>query len=372
MAVETDASRYYGENARPPCLASPAALDQLLAHLAADLADLEPGTRQGSLVLPGALYDQTQVLRPGLPLFSALGAALPGTGASASLRHRALAARDGRLPHPELQPDPGLPPAALQLLPIALGGPGPRLQELGERLEHLLLERGQLSPGSARALENGFGIASLHARFMTLADLLAMLRLQLENIGFLPLWELLDAALRRQAAPLSVTARHGQRFTWRDGRVLAQFETFDHWAGAGAGRELPSEEGVLAAAYADWTREYRQYLVTLGAHHIELRQQLAGQPDRWLEGGFFSETSKAEPPAGAAQLTEHTAGDLGTVAVTLVRGGRLVNLYPLEAAGVDALHAHLRGGGEAIGEVAYPGQLRLDARARRLAPERVD
>ena len=75
VAIETDATRYHGAQAVRPALLGDLDAEQLLAHLAADLKTLLPPISRCSLIAPGALYDQTQILRPGYPAFTALESA---------------------------------------------------------------------------------------------------------------------------------------------------------------------------------------------------------------------------------------------------------------------------------------------------------
>ena len=75
VAVETDATRYYGANASRPGLLGGSDSEQLLAHLAADLKSLLPAISHCSLITAGALFDQSQVLRPSYPIFNALESA---------------------------------------------------------------------------------------------------------------------------------------------------------------------------------------------------------------------------------------------------------------------------------------------------------
>jgi hypothetical protein len=79
-----------------------------------------------------------------------------------------------------------------------------------------------------------------HARFMTMTDLNAMLRMQLEHFGFLSLWELLDAAINTPAQLLEVHTPGGLKFRWQDGAVHSVFETFDWWANRGGGADKPA------------------------------------------------------------------------------------------------------------------------------------
>lgn len=367
VAVETDPLRYHGEHAHLPSPLPTAGAEQVLAHLAADLARLFPRVTTHRLCGIGALYDQAQILRPDWPLFSALADVArrrwKKDGESAGIM--GIGAVDGRMPEPGLEPDPDLPPGILLLLPLQLQGPTDELDALEEDMEHRFMEEGQLSPLSARALENAFGIATTHARFITLTDLRAMLKLQLEHFGFTALSDLLDVALEGDAAPRDVHAASGQHFHWDGSAVNATFETFDHWASEGAGSETPAEG--LVEAYRDWTREHRRMLVTLQAHGVSVRQVLAGSGAS-LEGVFFEED--AGPAAGQAPgVTEHDGGDLGTLVVSVVHDGRLKHFWPLAPEGSNALHAHIATLGLEQAVVAYPGATCIDPAARRLAPD---
>ena len=96
VAVETDASRYYGAEATRPGLLAAADAEQMLAHVAADLHSLLPDLRQCSLAAAGALFDQTQILRPSYPVYAALEAAAQRAGADPSGPALvSIAARDG-------------------------------------------------------------------------------------------------------------------------------------------------------------------------------------------------------------------------------------------------------------------------------------
>jgi hypothetical protein len=369
VAIETDATRYYGANASRPRILDTADADQMLAHLAADLKALLPDISDCSLIAAGALFDQTQLLRPEYPVFRALEA-VPVRRDADSFQPQlvSIGASDGEMPVGDLQPLEDIPLGLLQLLPIAVQGPAERIAELGQAMEYRFIEEGQVSAHSAAWLETAFGIAVTHARFMTLTDLNAMLRLQLDHFGFLPLWELLDAALTGREAALSVETPSGQVFEWRDGRVVTTFETFDHWASRGAGQKVMASRQALAGGYADWTRELRQYLTTLKAHGISLEfREAAGE--RPLAGTFFTEASDRRPRPGDAAITEHSFEELGTVAITACDGEQIENFYPLSPQGLNDVHAHLRRlvpGGQTV---AFPGTLLYDEKTRRLKPD---
>jgi hypothetical protein len=374
VAIETDATRYYGPQARRPALLDRNDADQMLQHIAADARALLPGIAECSLVAAGALYDQTQVLRPGLPVYEALeamAACRAAAPAAAAFRPAlvSIGAEGGRMPDAALEPDDAIPLGLLQLLPVVVHGPAETVQELGQVMEYRFLEEGQLSAHSAAWLQRAFDIRLTHARLMTLTDLSAMLRMQLDHFGFLPLWELLDAALAGQSGLLAVTTPSGQAWEWRDGAVHTRFESFDHWANEGRGSGLGTARMALAGGYGDWTREVRQYLSTLRAHRVPVHFHLPGA-DTVLEGTFFCERSGLEAAAGDATVTHHSFGDLGTVAITAVTADGVENYYPLGARGLNDIQAQLRHRAQVGLSVAFPGTIVYDEHSRRLRPDR--
>jgi hypothetical protein len=369
VAVETDATRYYGADATRPALLSATDAEQMLSHIAADLQALFPDISQCSLVAAGALYDQTQVLRPGYPVFAALEAAAGQSGSDPFKPGLvSIGARDGRMPSIDLEPFSDTPLGMLQLLPVLIQGPAERVQEVAAMTEYRFLEEGQLSAHSAAWLQSAFRVSIQHARLMTLADLNALLHLQLEHYGFLPLWELLDAALNSPEQPLTVTSSRGKPWEWRDGVVYTAFETFDYWAGEGMGAGLPATRMALAAGYAEWTRELRQFLTTLRAHGLTVKLHLPGT-EEVLDGSFLSDASLAVAGDLDCAVTEHSFDDLGTIAITAVREGHVENFYPLRPRGLNEIHALLRDCAAGGRTVAFPGTILYDEATRRLRPD---
>jgi hypothetical protein len=370
VAIETDATRYHGAQAVRPALLGNQDSEQLLAHLAADLKSLLPSISRCSLIAPGALFDQTQILRPAYPVFAALE--------STSVAERAeefrpglisVAAENGAMPLDDLQPLDDIPLGLLQVLPLVLHGPAEDVSELGQAMEYRFLEEGQLSAHSAKWLETAFGIAINHARFMTLTDLNAMLRLQLDHFGFLPMWELLDAALNEQTDKLVVQTASGKALEWSNQAVHTDFESFDYWANEGAGRDMEGARQMLANGYGDWTREIRQYLTTLNAHGVRLEFHLPGVDGESLPGNYFVEYSQATPEADSAVVTQHHFEELGTIALSLVKDGRLLNYYPLSPDGLNEINTSIRRQVPVGHTVAFPGTLQYDEASRRLKPD---
>lgn len=368
VAVETDATRYYGPDATRPGVLGERDSEQLLSHLAADLKALLPEVASCSLITAGVLLDQTQVLRPGYPVFEALEDVCLDLGEEGFRPGLvSIGAREGLLPVKALQPDPDIPPGLLQLLPVVLHGPAGQVEALGQAMEYRFLEEGQLSPHSANWLQSAFDVTVQHARMMTLTDLRAMLRLQLDHFGFLALWDLLDAALAEREETLVVESAHGIPFEWRDGAVHAPFQSFDYWANRGAGASRPAGRRALAESYAEWTREVRQYLTTLNAHAVPVRF-FHPESGELLRGTWFSE---AGPPASdkSVCVTEHSFGELGTLAVSVVEDGAVRHYYPLKPAGLNDIHAHIQQVIPHGHTVAFPGDLVYDEDSRKLVAD---
>lgn len=367
VGIETDPTRYHGEHACRPALLERVAAEQVLAHIAADLTGMFPAINRCALSMAGALFDQTQVLRPHLPVYTALETLQQSSNPGADFQPRLLSigVSEGQMPLHELQPFEKIPLGLLQILPLLITGPAQFVSELSAEMEHRFLEQGQVSAHSAKALESQFQISVNHARFMTITDLNALLRMQLEHYGFLPLWELLDAAMTPPSGALVVSARNGLRFKWEAGTVHGFFETFDWWAQYGGGADMPASDQQLQEAYVNWTREYRRYLTMLTAHGVSVSQHLPGLEDAVLTDSFLLEESKKTPEASAAPVTAHSADDLGTVAVTVVSGERQMNFYPLKASGLNDIHQFIRDHGYS-GDVAYPGRLCYDEDSRQL------
>jgi hypothetical protein len=367
VGIETDPRRYHGENASRPTLLDRNAAEQVLAHFATDLTAMFPAIRHCSLTMPGALFDQTQILSPGMPIFKALESLHESTNPAGDFEPRlfSIGARKERMPLAEIQPRTDIPLGLLQVLPLLVSGPSNTLGALLEEMEHRFLEQGQLSAHSAKGLESQFRVSINHARFMTITDLNALLRLQLEHYGFLPLWELLDAAINSHTLHLQVVSSAGLKFKWHEGCIHSFFESFDWWAKHGGGADITASKQQLQTGYADWTREYRRYLTMLTAHGVRVSQHLPGHEDSELSDTFLIEESTAIPPADAAPVTEHSADDLGTVVVTVVSADRQMNFYPLLATGLNDLHRHIRNEGYS-GDVAFPGNIVYDQDNRQL------
>ncbi len=370
VGVETDPTRYHGESASRPALLDRAAAEQVLAHVATDLSSMFPSINHCTLTMAGALFDQTQVLRPLSPVYKALETLQQSGNPGSDFQPRLLSigASAGHMPLEALQPFDNIPLGLLQILPLVLTGPAEYVDDIATEMEHRFLEQGQLSAHSAKSLQSRFQVSVNHARFMTITDLNALLRLQLEHYGFLPLWELLDAAMTAPSGTLEISTPQGPAFKWRDGAVHSFFESFDWWAQYGGGADYPAADQHLQSAYTDWTRTYRRYLTMLSAHGVEVRQHLPGLEDTEIKDSFFIEESTVTPRPNTAPVTEHSTDDLGVIVVSVVTGVRQINLYPLLASGLNDLHQFIHEQ-DYGGDVAYPGRICYDENSRQLVAD---
>lgn len=380
----------------PPAPLSVAAASALAGHLAKDLNRIFDGIEQLGLILAGALYDQTEILQPGLPLIEALAdlyrRSLQG-GFNPSII--ALGSDQGYLPVAALDPQrrPGSGP--LLLLPFCLVGPDAALSSIARRMEGGLLQNGEVSLATREAVQEAFGITALNISFATLSDLCALLRVQLEGNGLLPLWDLLEQAWFGRPGVRAVVLEGGNRFLVAGDHAHTPFYTFDDWAQFGPGRTLPATE--LDTGYRRWIRLQRQYVMALEAYGLQVRRVLANPPLEatlatadgeaaktamraipCLSGDYLVETlfrNDSDHPERHLAITHHADAELGTLAYTVMStdaDGQLLRLehhYPLQPQGlgviIDRLVERCAEQGAAR-QVLHPGRLLYSESGRRL------
>ena len=370
LAIETDATSFHGAGARLPKLPDKTAAEQLIAHIAADLEGLLPGIRGTTLSTCAAVYDQTQVLRPGYPLFDALQQLLEASyqGQSFQPRLTSFAAADGRMPHIGLQPAADIPLSMLVLIPALVSGEPDAISSLAYVMESRFMEHGQVSAGHAQWLAATFDIEILHARYMTVTDLAAMLRMQLDSVGFLHLWELLDHALNLPLEPCEIETPSGSYFKYSDAVVTSRLLTFDQWA-AGPGAGIEADQRALSEGFCIYTQQQRQYLVSLAAHGIPIVHQSADGSNIDPDQLYFCDIQPAPDITDPATLTYHSNLDLGTIAMTVIHGDTQYDYYPLLPSGLAAIEQRIA---EQLGDnpvIAYSATICMDAVRRRLLPE---
>ncbi|MDG4594649.1 MAG: hypothetical protein P9F75_02980 [Candidatus Contendobacter sp.] len=364
LAIELDPQHTDPTGTPPEPLSVPAAT-ALAGHLAKDLNTILGGIEHLGLIFPGALYDQTEILRPGLPLLGTLAELYRGglRGSAFAPRLMALGTERGFFPVAAINPlrRPGSGP--LLLLPFCFVGPDGDIARLARVMEDTLMQNGQVSPATGEAVRQAFGLAALNLSFVTVGDLCALLRVQLEANDFLPLWELLEHAWFERPGIRAVALDAGNRFLVAGDHAHTPFYTFDDWAQFGPGRTLPAAE--LGEGYRRWARTQRQYALALEAYGLHVRRVLANprleeilatahadaalaafREIPCLSGDYLVERifhNDSERPERRMLVTHQADAELGTLAYTVTSldaDGQLARLehhYPLQPQGVRVI-----------------------------------
>lgn len=293
--------------ARPPEPLSRDAAEVLAGAVAADLRRiLGERVHSAGLALPGALYDLTELLRPGLPLVEGLLDVYRGSlrGGPFEAQLVALGSSGGRFPVSALAPARAPGSGPLLAVPFALVAPGEQLDALRTQLEGDLLEKGGASLDTDRIVRQHFGVDPVHLTYATFNDLGALMRVQLDHAGFGPLWRLIESALYDADAIEAVALESGNRFLTRHGQVWTPIEDLDTWSKR---HDVHSPERALAG-YTEWQKRQRQYMAGLMAHGLEIH-----------------------PVSGACESIGDATGD----AITQAQRLRLADpaLYPVTMAG---------------------------------------
>ncbi|MBL8260168.1 MAG: hypothetical protein JNM60_10205 [Candidatus Competibacteraceae bacterium] len=380
----------------PPAPLDVANATALAGHLAKDLDRILGGVSHLGLILPGALYDQTEILRPGFPLTGALADLYRGSGRqSFAPQLIALGTDRGFFPVAAINPlrRPGSGP--LLLLPFCFVGQKQDIAVLARVMEDILLQSGEVSQATREAVQKLFGVTARNLSFATLSDLCALARVQWDGGDLTHLWDLLEHAWFERSGVRSSVLEHGNRFLVAKGDAHTLFYTFDDWAQFGPGRTLAQEE--LADGYRGWARAQRQYALALALYGLHVRWVLAHpELEKTLEtaegesalsafraipclsGDYLVERifhNDSEQPEHQLQITHQADAELGTMAYTVTAldaAGQLVRLehyYPLQAQGVQVIIDHLiqrcaeQGAGR---EVLHPGRLLYSETGRSL------
>ncbi len=348
---------------RPPEPLSRDAADLLAAPMADDLRRiLGEEIADAGLVMPAALYDLTELLQPGLPMVEAMLDIYRGglRGGPFQPQLLTIGSSGGRFPDAAIAPlrRPGSGP--LLTVPFALVAPGPKLDELSRKIESTLLEKGSASLATDRAVRQLFGVDPVHLSYATFNDLAALMRVQMEHAGFLPLWQLIESALYRPDSIERLELDTHQFFA-TGGQVWTTWMSFDEWS---ATRAL--EAGEAVEGYAQWLQTQRQYMAGLQSHGISvsvtpnlpglradddevalsvaqansleaeaqwLRERIEDQMETAVEAAVITLTEQADPQVGPFAYT----------ALVQSRDGHLLGLfndYPLQPAAMQSIINH--------------------------------
>ncbi|RFA30557.1 hypothetical protein CAI21_05800 [Alkalilimnicola ehrlichii] len=304
--------------------------------------------------MPGALYDLTELLQPGLPFIETLlelyRGSLPQTGFVPQIV--AIGSETEQFPVQALAPlrRPGSGP--LLAIPLLFVGQASAIDKLQEQLESVLLEKGQAQLETENCLRQDWGLQPVNLSYVTVNDLCALLKIQLENAELGKLWQLLESALYRPNERTRVELDTGNIFFLEGNQAYSPYYTFDEWQALHPNLSDPT------AGYSEWTKQQRTYFAGLGAHGIEVHP-VAGTPslaglcenkglDKAKRQALSNPGLLREPDhdpdnledASIILLTEHALNELGPVAYTaLVQAAdgtvlHLGNEYPLQPSGI--------------------------------------
>jgi hypothetical protein len=301
----------------------------LAGALANDLARIVPEASTGLLVIGGGMLEPSELLRPGFGAWQALqDLAEPVIREQRDLaRILAIGSHHGRLPDARLRP-PELPPQGSMLgLPVLLIVNQADADDLSNRLEAELMERGGIQPPARAILAESTGIDTAHGQFLTLADQLALHQIQLDTAGLGAFWPPVEHALLADDEESTFELPGPLRVTWRpEDKVMSlDFVTFDQ------STRPPSE-------YALWVRAYRSVSAIFDSHGIswQARSDLKhdDQRDCLIEDAGASDAAEG--------VTEQFQPDCGLIAWTVIEKGRQRNFYPLSGRGFNILSQAFR------------------------------
>ncbi len=297
------------------------ACERLAEALAEDLARQAEAASDGLLVVSGSLFEPGELLRPGLPAWSALSDLARPVARQPSQAGQLLAigAHQGRLPDRRLVPPDQAIGGQLLILPILLQLEAPLMNQLSDHLEQVLFERGGLHPPARASLAEATGLEVGHGQLMTLSDLIALVHVQMDTAGLGGFWPVVEHALIDPDQDRAFDLPASLQATWQAAaqRVLVDFESFDRWAGS-------------LEDYALWTRAFRSLAALLAVHGMktEIRSALTLDDQRHC---LVESAGSSEQLAG---LTEQVHPDCGLLCWTLIEDGRRYNLYPVDSAGI--------------------------------------
>ncbi len=377
LAIEVDLSQVQGGLSIP----TPLDRDQteaLTDAIAADLSRLLKGVEKLGLAVAGAVYDQTQVLRPSFPLFAELYHYYERSlsGGEFVPQCLSLGAENGSMASQVMQPESHDHAGPLLLLPFLLFGPEQVTGKVADLMEQVFIEKGQADARTALKIEELFGLKTAHVRYMTVNDLCALLQVQLEHLGLAELWTLLEAALYGSEDAVSTVTSAGNQFYFAKNQASTAFLTFNQWVDSPwASKETGRYEA--GNGYAAYLRMQRQFSLSLAMHGIPLQVYRAPHCNAMesadletfiaqgnaIEGSFFSESVLDNAGDGPCLVTEHSTAELGPCMYTLERyasDGTLIRCchwYPIAPAGLAAIQEELKQRNLDECRVSYPGKI---------------
>jgi hypothetical protein len=284
----------------------------------------------------GASFEPAELLQPGLPVFAVLAEQyrLSLSGAGFQQRLLFLGALAGALPDARLAPDRQRPPSPWRVLPLNLIGDRQELEMIDAELERVLLDGGECAPPVGTALASWFGVDIAHARYLTLLDLLALLRAQYQQAGLDLLADLLEACLLRPERAVCLAGPDGLRCAWDGVRVRLRWQALD-------------PQKPLDGATREQLRLQRLLMQGLALHGLALAWvDCPAEPvEALLEGPLLEGdlVVDGDPDTAVRSLRAYTDPELGVLVVDglAANGARRCRMFPLTPAGLKQIRVLL-------------------------------
>jgi hypothetical protein len=291
-----------------------AAAEELGALIAHELNRIAPGLSQSGLALIGALYEPDELLRPGLPWAQWLNDQYRLSGADDAPQLLFFGALDGRMPARLLEPARGRAHSVLKLLPLIARGAEAVIGALAATLEETLPQTGVAGPAVLGHLSGWCGQRFVHGTYLTLLDLLALQRAQLDATGLPALADLLEIVFLSPTRAETVRQDPHIEWTWTGRAAECRFLTE---------RELRASHPD--APWLDYLRTQRQISAGLNAFGIPFEFL----DDRAAAIDFACDQQPTEATdRGLRALNDAT---LGWIGLDGVRGGIAYRYWPLKA-----------------------------------------
>jgi|GEM_PF-1137003 len=317
--------------------------------LASDLAKQLPETSETVLVVGGVIVEPDQLLQPHFPIYQALEQlakpVIRDQGLHSSVM--AIGAHANQMPDDRLQPSRHTLMGQMIAIPMVIitdMDDGPTIEQ---SLETALFESGSINPPARAALAESARLDSVHGQLLTVNDLMALQRVQLDAAGLSGFWEVIETVLLAGDEPHSFELPGHVTCQWRDDQahLAIDFMTFDHWARTHTDSAARHGQAPTAAehrslhqapdsGYGLWVRGYRTLLALIQNHAIAWTLNLPDSAvlderhQSVIEPAHTSGHQATPPPHHGPHLTEHVDPTLGLLAWTLVEEGRAHHLYP--------------------------------------------
>lgn len=178
------------------------------------LCQTYPLLQQVSMIITGALYDQSQIIRPNFPIFKTLGDITHSGSQGHTFTPKCIAiGSDDHFSVPVLNPEKKQR-GPLAILPILLLGEQSDIENLTYDLEETLMQDVKITAEIKQKLTHYFDCNIINLGFATLADTVGMLASQLIQIGLEPIWHILKSVLFNIPNAYLAALDTGHRLLW--------------------------------------------------------------------------------------------------------------------------------------------------------------